>query len=68
MSRAAFKASDVRRVLAWVQSSGLSVEAVEITVDGSLRVLTTRPQAGVAVNQNEDWVSHAGAKTDLGHS
>lgn len=65
MTRTSFRAADVRRVLAWIQSSGLSVEAVEITVDGSLRVLTTRPSPAVAVNQNEDWVAHAGQETDF---
>lgn len=47
---------------------GLAVEAVEITTEGAVRVLTHRPAPGVALNANDDWVTLAGQTTDLGRA
>lgn len=68
MSRAAFKQIDVERAIRSVEARGLKVEAVEIAVDGAIRVLTSRPRLGVALNDDDDWVSLAGATTDLGRA
>lgn len=50
------------------QAHGLTVEAVEISVDGTPRILTRRPAGGVAVNDDADWVSLAGEKTVAGRA
>lgn len=59
-----FRQSDVARAIRGVQSTGLTVKSVEFAVDGALRVLTHAPSGGVAVNENEDWVSDAGQAED----
>lgn len=47
---------------------GLTIEAVEITVDGHPRVLTGRPASGVALNDDESWVDLAGETQDYGRA
>lgn len=42
------------------QAHGLPIEGVEISVDGTPRVLTRRDTPGVALNDDDDWVSLAG--------
>lgn len=49
-------------------AAGLTVEAVEISVDGCPRVLTRRPTPGVALNDDTDWVDLAGEKTAAGRA
>ena len=66
MSR--FRQKDVERLIRGVQARGLEVEAVEIAVDGALRILTRRPAPGVAVNDDDDWTSLAGATQDHGRA
>jgi hypothetical protein len=66
--RAAFRLADVDRLIERVSAHGLTVEAVEITVDGAVRVLTSRPAPGVALNDDDDWVSLAGQTQDLGRA
>jgi hypothetical protein len=39
---------------------GLAIEAVEISPEGTPRILTRRPAPGVALNDDEDWVDLAG--------
>jgi predicted metal-dependent TIM-barrel fold hydrolase len=50
------------------QALGLTIEAVEITTEGAVRVLTQRPLPGVALNANDDWVTLAGQTKDLGRA
>lgn len=66
--RSAFRVADVDRLVQRVTALGLNVEAVEITVDGAVRVLTRRPPPGAAVNDDDDWVSLAGQTKDLGRA
>lgn len=55
-------------LIARAQAAGLTIEAVEISVDGAPRVLTRRPSPGVAVNDDDDWVTLAGATQDHGRA
>ena len=48
--------------------AGLTVEAVEISVDGAVRVLTRRPTPGVALNDTGSWVDLAGQAQDHGRA
>lgn len=65
MTRAAsFKQSDVERLVRAAKAADLIVEAVEIAVDGAIRVLTRRPAGGVPVNDDADWVTLAGETQD----
>lgn len=64
MGRPTFKQCDVERAIRGVQALGLTVEAVEISADGAIRVLTRRPLPGVALNDDDDWVNLAGETTD----
>lgn len=50
------------------QAHGLAIEAVEISVDGCPRVLTRRPAAGVALNDDVDWVDLAGETKAAGRA
>lgn len=50
------------------QAKGLTVEAVEITVDGRPRVLTRRTAPGVALNDDTSWVDLAGETQDHGRA
>ena len=50
------------------QALGLTIEAVEITVDGCPRILTRRPPPGVALNDDESWVDLAGQTQDHGRA
>jgi len=50
------------------KAHGLTVEAVEITVDGAVRVLTRRPAPGVPVNDDDSWVDLAGQTQDHGRA
>lgn len=50
------------------QAHGLAIEAVEISVDGTPRILTRRPAPGVALNDDDDWVSLAGATKASGRA
>jgi hypothetical protein len=50
------------------QAHGLTVEAVEISVEGAPRVLTRRPAPGVAVNDDLDWVGLAGETKAAGRA
>lgn len=68
MGAPTFKHADVQRLIRAATAAGLVVEAVEIAVDGALRVLTARPTRGVAVNDDGDWVSDAGAPQDHGRA
>lgn len=60
--------SQIDLLIERVQAAGLSIEAVEITVDGAPRVLTHRPAPGVAVNDDLDWVSLAGETKAVGRA
>ena len=62
--RAEVRQRDVDLLLDRAQACGLAVEAVEITVDGSVRILTRRPAPGVALNDDGDWTDLAGAPQD----
>lgn len=65
MRRAAkFKQADVERAIRASVAAGLEIKAVEIAVDGSVRVLTHGGQPGVALNENDDWVDLAGSTQD----
>lgn len=55
-------------LIARAQAAGLTVEAVEISVDGTPRILTRRPAPGAAVNDDDDWVSLAGQTQDFGRA
>lgn len=62
--RPIFRQADVKRAIDSVRSTGLAIKSVEFTVDGAFRVLTQAGDPGVAVNENVDWVSDAGAAQD----
>lgn len=64
MGRPLFKQCDVERACRGVRATGLNIEAVEISVDGAIRVLTSRPSPGVALNDDMNWVDLAGATQD----
>lgn len=49
-------------------AKGLTIEAVEMTVDGCPRILTRRPSPGVALNDDESWVDLAGETQDHGRA
>lgn len=55
---ATFKQCDVERAIRSVKAVGLPVSAVEITRDGSIRVLTSAPPD--PSNDTEDWADLAG--------
>jgi hypothetical protein len=59
---------DIDLLLAKAAERGLTVEAVEITVDGAARILTSRPTPGVALNDDESWVDLAGETQDHGRA
>lgn len=59
--RAAFRQCDVERAVRGVTGAGLSVKAVEISVDGSIRVLTGAAEEAAEFAAN-DWVDRAGEK------
>lgn len=62
---ASFRQSDVERLVRAAAAGGLIIEAVEVAVDGAIRVLTRRPaESGVPVNDDADWVTLAGATQD----
>lgn len=63
MSRRPALASLIDLLIERAQAHGLTIEAVEISVDGMPRVLTRRPAPGVALNDDLDWVTLAGEKT-----
>ena len=67
MSRAV-RSADIDRLISRAQASGLSIEAVEITVDGHPRILTRRPAPGVALNDDTSWVDLAGETQDHGRA
>lgn len=60
LNRRLFRQADLQRAIRGVLALGLEVQAVEVGLDGAIRVLTRKPAPGVAVNDDEDWVSHAG--------
>lgn len=60
MSRRTVRAAEVDTLIACAEARGLTVEAVEITVEGAVRILTRRPVRGVALNDDDDWVNLAG--------
>ncbi|MDB5448082.1 MAG: hypothetical protein JWQ97_3399 [Phenylobacterium sp.] len=66
--RAAIRQADVDVLIRRAVACGLIVEAVEITVDGSVRILTHRPTGGVALNDDESWVDLAGQTQDHGRA
>lgn len=66
--RAAVRWTDIDKLVERAAACGLTVEAVEITVDGALRVLTRRPAPGVALNDDDDWVTLAGQTQDHGRA
>lgn len=68
MTRRAVRISDVDLLIGRAQALGLTVEAVEITVDGAVRVLTFRPPPGVALNDDADWVDLAGEAQAVGRA
>lgn len=62
-------AAQIDLLIERAKACGLSVEAVEITVDGVPRVLTRRPSQGVGIaNDDGDWVDLAGQTQDLGRA
>ncbi|WP_228866168.1 hypothetical protein [Roseibium aggregatum] len=42
-TKATFKQTDVKRAIKAVQEAGLEVQTVEITRDGTIRILTSEP-------------------------
>jgi hypothetical protein len=66
--RAQVRQADVDLLIGRAAACGLSIEAVEITVDGSVRILTRRPPPGVALNDDVSWVDLAGNSTDHGRA
>lgn len=68
MTRRAPRASEVDILIGCVEARGMTVEAVEITVDGSVRILTRRPLPGVALNDDVSWVDLAGQAQDHGRA
>lgn len=55
------RARDIDLLIRRVLGAGLSVEAVELTPDGALRILTKRPAGeGHALPHGNDWVALAG--------
>jgi hypothetical protein len=64
MGALTFRQTDLERAVRGCRAAGLTVEAVEIAVDGSIRVLTRRPAPGVPVNDDENWIDHAGQAQD----
>jgi hypothetical protein len=66
--RAAAMVRDADLLIERAQAHGLTVEAVEITVDGAVRVLTHRPAPGVALNDDHDWVTLAGETKAAGRA
>lgn len=59
-----FKQTDLERAIRAATAGGLVVKAVEIAVDGALRILTAPKETGVGVNDDDDWVSLAGSTQD----
>ena len=68
MTRRAIRAADVDLLIERAAACGLAVEAVEITVDGSVRILTRRPVGAVALNDDADWVDLAGETQAAGRA
>lgn len=58
-----FRQCDVERLVRSAVAVGLTVEAVEISPEGAIRVLTTRPAPGVPVNDDRNWIDLAGQTT-----
>lgn len=68
MTRRAPLAQMIDVMIARALEAGLSVEAVEISVDGSPRILTRRPPPGVALNDDQDWTDLAGETQAAGRA
>lgn len=68
MSRRAVRAVEIDLLIERAEEHGLTIEAVEITVDGAVRVLTRRPLPGVALNDDDSWVDLAGQTQDHGRA
>jgi hypothetical protein len=60
--------SQIDLLIERAQAHGLTIEAVEISVDGAPRVLTRRPVGGVALNDDVDWVTLAGETKAAGRA
>lgn len=53
-------ARDLDALIGAAEAKGLPIEAIEITADGAVRILTKRPASGVALNDETSWVDLAG--------
>lgn len=60
MSRRTIRAREVDLLIARTLAAGLVVEAIEITPEGALRVLTQRPTQSGAALPDDNWVDLAG--------
>jgi hypothetical protein len=54
------RAADLDLLIQRAIAGGLAIEAVELTPDGIVRVLTRRPHGDAFVESGEDWVALAG--------
>lgn len=68
MSRRAALVQMIDLLIERAKQHGLAIEAVEISVDGCPRILTRRPAPGVALNDDDDWVSLAGETEAAGRA
>lgn len=68
MTRRLPRAREVDLLIERAAAHGLTIEAVEITVDGGVRILTQRPSPGVALNDDDSWVDLAGQTQDHGRA
>jgi hypothetical protein len=68
VSRRAVRATEIDALIGCAEARGLTVEAVEITIDGAVRVLTRRPSTGVALNDDVSWVDLAGETKAAGRA
>lgn len=60
MSRRTIRAREVDLLIARALAAGLIVEAIEITPDGALRVLTQRPTQKGAALLDDSWLDLVG--------
>lgn len=62
MTRAAtFRREDVQRAIKATEACGLSVAGVEVTRDGTIRVLTASP-ASTQLSAYDNWKAQSGAR------
>lgn len=65
--RQAIRQTDLRRALAAAAQAGLTVESIELSPKGAVRLLTSRVGDGTALDDG-DWVALAGETTDHGRA